>query len=289
MLARFGLALMWTLRFLPLAALSRAGEGFGWVLSVLAVERARICRINLEKCFPELSRSERDALVRAHFLVLGRSLLERGILWWSRRSRVERLVRLAGVEHLEPLRTRPVILFAPHFVGMDAGWTRLTCAYDLTSVYARQKNAMLDGVLLRRRTRFGRQRVFSRQQGIRSALGALRKGMPMYYLPDHDFGRRDAIFVPFFGVPAATVPGLSRLARLAGALVVPCVTRMLPGGQGYEVRIHQAWDDFPTDDLQADTSRMNAFIEERVREMPEQYYWTHKRFKTRPAGETGWY
>ena len=104
-----------------------------------------------------------------------------------------------------------------------------------------------------------------------------------------DFGPRDAIFVPFFGVPAATITGLSRLARVAGASVVPCITRMLPGGAGYELRCYPAWDNYPSDDVAADTRRMNAYIEERVLEMPEQYLWAHKRFKTRPAGEMKWY
>ena len=100
-----------------------------------------------------------------------------------------------------------------------------------------------------------------------------------------DFGARDSVFAPFFGVQAATITGLSRLSRAAGASVVPCVTRLLPGGQGYVVEIGDAWTDFPTADVDADTRRMNAFIENTVRSMPEQYYWVHRRFKTRPEGE----
>jgi Kdo2-lipid IVA lauroyltransferase/acyltransferase len=148
---------------------------------------------------------------------------------------------------------------------------------------------VVNAVLLAGRTRFGRQRALARQQGVRAGLAAIKEHLPFYYLPDMDYGPRDSVFVPFFGVPAATVTGLARLARLARARVVPCVTRMLPGGAGYEVRCFAAWDDFPGDDPVADTRRMNAFIEERVREMPEQYFWTHKRFKTRPPGEPRWY
>jgi KDO2-lipid IV(A) lauroyltransferase len=112
----------------------------------------------------------------------------------------------------------------------------------------------------------------------------MREGLPFYYLPDMDFGARDSVFVPFFGVPTATITGLSRIARLAGAAIVPVLTQQLPGGRGYVLRFYPAWDRFPTDDPEADARRMNAFIEERVREMPEQYHWLHKRFKTRPAG-----
>jgi KDO2-lipid IV(A) lauroyltransferase len=146
----------------------------------------------------------------------------------------------------------------------------------------------MSAALYRGRMRFGAQRLFSRQEGIRVALAELKKGRPFYYLPDMDYGPRDALFVPFFGVPAATITGLARLARLAGAAVVPCVTRRLPGGR-YGVRCEPAWDNYPSGDLEADTRRMNAWIEERVRDLPEQYLWTHKRFKTRPRGEERWY
>jgi KDO2-lipid IV(A) lauroyltransferase len=124
---------------------------------------------------------------------------------------------------------------------------------------------------------------------VRSVVKALRRGLPFYYLPDMDFGSRDSIFVPFFGVPAATVTGLSRIARLAGATVVPAVTRQLPGAAGYVLTFYPAWRDFPSHDVERDTRRMNAFIEERVLEMPEQYYWLHKRFKTRPPGDAKFY
>lgn len=280
---------MWMLHFLPLAALARLGEAFGMALYALATERCRVCRINLERCFPQSSEAERSRLARAHFRSLGRSLLERALLWWAPRERLLRLVRLVGFEHVEAARSAPLLLLVPHFLALDTGFTRLACEIDMASVFARQKVRALDAMLLKGRTRFGRQRLFSRQEGIRPALAALREGVPFYYLPDQDYGPRDTIFAPFFGVPAATITGLSRLARLAGCRVVPCVTRMLPGGAGYEVRCHAAWDNFPTEDVEADTRRMNAFIEEQVRQMPEQYHWTHKRFKTRPPGEAKWY
>ena len=289
MLARLGLAAMWLLHFLPLALLARAGEALGMLFYTFGVERRRVCLLNLARCVPELAASERSALARRHFRAVGRSLLERGILWWAPRGRIVRMARLSGVENLRALAGQPVILLAPHFVALDVGFARLACDGDFTGIYANQKSAVINRMLLAGRTRFGRQRVFSRQEGVRGPLAALKEGFPFYYLPDQDYGPRDAIFVPFFGVPAATITGLSRLARLAGARVVPCVTRMLPGSGGYEVTCYPAWDNFPTEDVAADTRRMNAFVEARVSEMPEQYLWTHKRFKTRPAGEAKWY
>lgn len=289
MLIRLAIALVWALHFLPFPALAKFGEGVGTLLYFLGHERRNVCLTNLARCFPEMPEKERRALAKAHFRAFGRSVLERSILWWAPRERVIELVRVVGLERIKALEGRPLILLAPHFVGLDAGCTRLTCEIDMAGIYARQKNPAFNTLLLSGRTRFGHQRAISRQEGVRPALAALKEGIPFYYLPDLDYGARDTIFVPFFGVPAATITGLSRMARLSGARVVPCVTRMLPGGAGYELRCYPAWENFPSDDEAADARRMNAFIEERVREMPEQYFWTHKRFKTRPAGEPKWY
>ena len=293
-MAWFGLALMWLLRLLPGALLAAIGSAFGMLLYALARERRTVCHINLERCFPDMSAAEREAVARGHFACFARSLLDRGVLWWSSRDTVMNRITVVGMQHLRAAQAEgPVILFAPHFVGLDAGWTRLTCELDLASVYANQKSRVMSDALYDGRMRFGSQQLFSRQDGIRPALAALKTGVPFYYLPDMDYGPRDALFVPFFGVPAATITGLARLARLAGrgemaARVVPCVTRMLPGGR-YELCCHPAWDNYPGQDIEADTRRMNDFIEQRVLEMPEQYLWTHKRFKTRPAGEAKWY
>lgn len=285
MFARFAIAVVWLLHFLPLAFLARLGEGFGMLLYALARERRRVCTINLARCFPELPEHARVALARRHFRVLGRSVLERGILWWSSRERITRLVRVRGREHFERELGRPLILLAPHFVSLDAGVTRMICEWDMCGIFATQKDPLFNRIMLAGRTRFGRQRAISRQQGVRPALAAIKEGLPFYYLPDQDFGARDAIFLPFFGVSAATVTGMSRMARISGARIIPCVTRMLEGGAGYELVFHRAWDDYPGANIETDTRRMNDFIEARIREMPEQYLWVHKRFKTRPPGE----
>ena len=281
---RFVLALIWLLHFLPLAVLARIGSAFGLVLYVLISARRRVGMTNLRLCFPAWTEAERRRLVRRHFQAFGRAILERGILWWSSKTRVMRVVRFEGLEHWKAVQGQPVIWLAPHFVGLDMGGTRLAAEFEAASMYSRQKNPLLDAILYHGRTRFVMPRLFSRQEGLRPLVKAMREGLPFYYLPDMDFGPRDSVFVPFFGVPAATVTGLSRIARLARAIVVPVVTRQLPGGQGYVLRFYPAWSDFPTEDAEADARRMNAFIEERVLELPEQYHWLHKRFKTRPPG-----
>ena len=287
MISRLGIALFWLLHWLPLPVLARFGEGLGMVLYILAAPRRHIVATNLRLCFPDMDQKTRNKLARAHFRVLGRSMLEHGLSWWASPERLKRLIQLKGVERLEHfMETRqPVILLVPHFVGLDIAGTRLSLLGDFVSMYARQKNKVLDYWLYYGRRRFNDQLLLSRQDGIRSTVKAMKSGRPFFYLPDMDYGAEDAIFVPFFGVQAATITGLSRLARLAGAIVMPCTTRLLPKGKGYVVEIGEPWENFPTKDVDADTLRMNQWIEQAVRTMPEQYYWVHRRFKTRPAGE----
>lgn len=285
MTVRAGMALVWLLHFLPLGVLAKLGEWVGMLLFVLGRERREVARTNLRLCFPQWNEDKRETILRKHFRAFGRNLLEHGILWWSSRERIEKLVRIEGLENWQAVRKQPVIWLAPHFVGLDMGGVRITSEFPLVSMYSQQKNSLVNGLLLHGRTRFGASILVSRQEGVRPIINALREGVPFYYLPDMDFGPRDSLFVPFFGVPAATIPGLSRLARMTGAKIVPCVTRQLPGAAGYVLRFYPAWEDFPGDSVEADTRRMNAFIEERVLEIPEQYFWLHKRFKTRPPGE----
>ena len=284
-----GIFIFWLLHFLPLPLLALVGQGLGMLFYLIGRERRRVTRINLSLCFPELDADARERLVRRHFRALGRSILERCISWWSRGERIRRLVRVEGIEHLQAVLGKPLIMLAPHFVGLDMGGSRIALDVHAASMYSKQKNPVLDRLLLHGRQRFNAPYLFSRKDNVRSVVKVMRRGIPFYYLPDMDFGPRDSIFVPFFGVPTATITGVSRLARLAGAAVVPVITRQLSWGRGYVLTYYPAWENFPTSDVEADTRRVNAFIETRIREMPEQYYWVHKRFKTRPEGEVKFY
>ena len=286
-MTRILLVVMWLLHWLPLPLLAALGRGFGLLLYALVRERRRITLINLGLCFPQLSAAEKSALARRHFAVLGRSLLELGLWWWASAARIKRLVRIEGEEKLAAYQGKQVILLAPHFVALDAGGVRLGIDHAMVSIYARAKNRVFDGALRRGRERFGKLQLVARTDGVSKVLRPLRAGIPFYYLPDMDYGRREAVFVPFFGYPAATITGLSRLAKISGAVVLPVITRMVD--DHYVTSIGEAWSDFPTDDVVADTRRMNAFLETEIMKSPEQYYWLHKRFKTRPRGEKGVY
>ncbi|WP_028995144.1 lysophospholipid acyltransferase family protein [Azonexus hydrophilus] len=285
--SRCAVFLLWLIHFLPPVAIAGLGTGIGAVLYRLGRDRRRVTETNLRLCFPEKSEDERRLIGKAHFALLGRAMLDRSLFWWRPPRYLESLITIRGEEKLRELldQGKPVILFAPHFLGLDAGGVALIMRFDIVSTYSNQKNPIFNELILRGRQRFGNQFLLSRQDGIRATIKAMRAGRPYYYLPDMDFGRRDSVFVPFFNIQTATITGLSRLARAAGATVVPCVTRMHPDRPGYQLEIGDPWDDFPTEDIEADTRRMNAFIEDAIATMPEQYYWVHRRFKTRPAGE----
>ena len=277
-----GVLILWLAHFLPLPWIGAIGAALGSVIYLFG--RGRVTRINLALCFPEMTPEECYELGRRHFRMLGRNAVELGIMVWGSEEELLRLIHVEGIEHLKAAEGRPIIALAPHFIGLNMGGIRVAYEYPGTaSIYSRQKNPVLDRIFLRARTRFGNPHLVSRQEGLRSVIRVVKSGKPFYFLPDMDFGRRDAIFSPFFGVPAATITTLPRLAKLAHAAVIPVVTQQV--GDGYIVRFYPEWKDFPTDDIEADVRRMNAFIEDRVREMPEQYFWAHKRFKTRPPGE----
>jgi KDO2-lipid IV(A) lauroyltransferase len=277
-----GVVVLWLVHFLPLRWIGAIGAALGAV--VYQFGRGRVTRINLALCFPQMPEAERHALGLKHFKMLGRNALELSVMVWGSQEELLRLITIEGGEHWEAAAGRPVILLAPHFIGLNMGGIRVAYQFPGTaSVYSRQKNPVLDRIFLKARSRFGAPHLVSRQEGLRSIIRVIKSGKPFYFLPDMDFGPRDAIFSPFFGVPAATITTLPRLAKLTGAAVMPLVTRQV--GDGYVARLYPAWKDYPSADLEADVRRMNAFIEERVLEMPEQYFWAHKRFKTRPPGE----
>ena len=279
-----GVFVLWMVHFLPLAWIGALGAGLGSLLYRFG--RGHVTRVNLALCFPEMTEQARHDLGLRHFRMLGRNAVELSIMVWGSEQQLLELIRLDGLEHLAAAAAggRPVIVFAPHFIGLNMGGIRVAHAYPGTaSIYSRQKNPVLDRIFLNARTRFGNPHLVSRQEGLRSVIRVIKAGKPFYFLPDMDFGIRDAIFSPFFGVPTATITALPRIAKLTGAAIVPVVTRQ--EGLGYVAQCYPAWTGYPTGDVEADVRRMNAFIEERVREMPEQYFWAHKRFKTRPPGE----
>ena len=278
-----GVLLMRALAYLPLPVLRALGAALGTALFVLARKRRQVALTNLRLCFPGWSEAERQRVARLNFRRFAQAFIDRAWVWHAPPEVVRQRIRLTGA--VDELRQpAAAVLFAPHFYGMDAGGAAIMQqAVRLGgSIYSPQKNAALDAWIRAGRERFGDVVLINRRDGVKAAVKSLREGRYLYLLPDMDLGPQDSVFAPFFGVPAATVPALPRLARLGRARVVPTVTRMTAAG--YEVQVHPAWQHYPGEDAAADTALMNQRLEEYIRTMPEQYYWVHKRFKTRPPG-----
>lgn len=289
MLVRFGVFILWLIHFLPFGVIVAIGNGIGSLLYLVAADRRRVGAVNLKLCFPQMSDQARSSLLKNHFRMFARGLIERSILWWASAERINSLIRVEGIEHFEAVAGKPSILLTPHFVGMDAGGQWVAQQVDTVCMYANQKNAYMTELLLKKRARFRNQKLYSRQQGLRPIIKGMRAGMPFIYPPDQDQGVKDGVFVPFFGVPAATMTSVSRIAQMTGAKVVPSITRVLQGAGGYVLTFYPAWENYPSGDEVADARHMNAFIEQRILEMPEQYFWLHKRFKNRPEGAERYY
>ncbi len=271
----------------------RWGRALGHLTPWLLRSRAHIVQVNLAKCFPELGARERQALARRHFNLLAQSFVDRGLCWYGSPERIRDTVTLTGAEHLQSLldQGKRILMFAPHFIGLDAAATRLTLfLQESATLYSRQSDADVDAIMRAGRSRFNKVHMISRQDGVRGLIRQLLRGIPVYYLPDMDFGRQGSAFIPFFGVPAATLLSAAQIASNWDVAIVPIISRLDLQSGRYLVEIGPPLADFPgADDQIAATTRLNALIEAAVRQDPAQYYWVHRRFKTRPAGESGFY
>jgi len=278
------------LAFAPRVFVRAAARAVGELAFIFARYRRRVALRNLELCFPDWSEEKKAAVARAHFCCYARAFIERFQVWFGTPARLKKEIQLRDFHYFSAHEPGPIIVLAPHFLGLDAGGVRFQMERRFVSLYSEQSNEELNDWTRRGRERFNDPILVSRQQGLSTAARWLKRGLPFYFLPDMDLGRREAVFVPFFGVPAATVTSVVRLSRMMNAVVVPLVTRMT--SDGYEARFYPGWR-HPNDDqvetIEQGVRRMNAFIEARILEMPEQYLWTHRRFKTRPRGEPSLY
>ncbi len=288
---RLLLALMWLLHWLPLPILGRIGKAVGSLLFVFMRKRRHITLTNLQLCLPHLSRAERLHLARSHFQYFARSVLERSILWWAPPARLSRLIQVVSPVPIQDMMNRPTIFLCPHFVCLEVAGVAITMQAPACSIYTKQRNKIFDAALRKGRLRFtpDENNLLSREAGVKPIIRAMKSGRAFLMLPDMDFGVRDSIFTPYFGIPAATLTSPARLTTATDGQIIPVVTRFLPAYQGWQVIFYPPWENYPGTDINAATRRMNAFIEERVLESPVEYFWSHKRFKTRPEGEKNVY
>ena len=291
MLMKLGFIFLYLVQLLPLRAIHALAKCVGWLSYYAVAPRRRIGLINLRHCFPDWTEQQRRKVLRDHFYHMAMLLLEYGLYWYGDAKRLKSMVRYQDKHYLDEALSagEKVILLYPHFTAFEAAVYALNQDVPLISVYSHQKNKQLDEQILEGRHRYNNVFLIGRTEGLRAIIKRIKtSNAPFLYLPDQDFGRRESIFVNFFDIPTATITGLSRIAALTKAKVIPAIPTREADGT-VTLRFYPSWEQFPSDDVVADTQRMNDFIQARVCEQPAQYYWLHKRFKTRPEGEVSFY
>ncbi|QZA77796.1 lipid A biosynthesis lauroyl acyltransferase [Deefgea tanakiae] len=283
---KFASALLWLLHLLPFRVMQWIAIPLGSLLFFIFGRRRKVGLTNLKLCFPEWSPARRRTVLRQHFIAMTSTLLGYSILLHASKNRLRRLIHIEGFEHFTAVQDRPIIMLVPHFLGLDYGGMGYIMDHKGSSMYAEQRGVFHE-ISLKIRSRYNDPVLIKRTDGIRSIVRSLKSKLPFYYLPDQDMGPQQSIFAPFFGVSTATLPMLGKLAEMTNAVVIPVITTI---AKGHVVsRYYPAWENFPSGDMLADTTRMNQFIEDIAREHPSQYYWLHRRFKTRPEGEASVY
>ncbi|SMG35689.1 lipid A biosynthesis lauroyl acyltransferase [Paraburkholderia susongensis] len=294
MLSRYGaklaIGLLKLFALLPYGLVARFGDGVGWLLYQIPSSRKRIVHTNLKLCFPEWSDEHREDVAQKHFRHAIRSYLERSVQWFGSPKKLEKLIQLDSAIDLTDPNLPPTLFLGFHFVGIEAGsiFLNYSLKRQCGSLYQPMSNPELEEVAKAARARFGAD-MASRADSARIVLRWLRERKPVMLGADMDYGARNSTFVPFFGVPTCTLTAVGRLAKVGHAQVVPFIGEVLPHYKGYRLKVFKPWDNYPTGDDDADARRMNEFLEEQIPLIPEQYYWVHKRFKTRPPGVPGVY
>ena len=286
-----GLGLLWLIVQLPYRVLLMLGRALGALMYRLAGARRRIATRNLELCFAQLSAAERERLLRENFASTGIAFFEMAMSWWWPKARLAKLAHIEGLEHLRQAQAegQGVILMALHFTTLEIGAALLGQQHTIDGMYREHDNPLFDFIQRRGRERHNLDASAIEREDIRAMLKVLRAGRAIWYAPDQDYGRKQSIFVPLFGIQAATVTATSKFARLGKARVVPFTQQRLADGSGYRLVIHPPLEGFPGESEEADCLRINQWVEQAVSALPEQYLWAHRRFKTRPTGEPGLY
>ena len=282
-----GLGLLWLVVQLPYSWLLRIGRVLGAGMYRVASDRRCIAKRNLELCFPEKTPDERKRLLKENFASTGIAFFEMAMSWWWPRERLARLSHIEGLEHLKQAQRdgQGVILMALHFTTLEVGAALLGQQHTIDGMYREHKNPLFDFIQRRGRERHNLDSLAIEREDVRGMFKLLRAGRAIWYAPDQDYGAKQSIFVPLFGILAATVPATSKFAKLGKALVVPFTQERLADGSGYRLVIHPPFSDFPGASDEADCIRINQWIESAVSACPEQYLWAHRRFKSRPPGE----
>lgn len=286
------MGVLWLLIQLPFKWLKKLGAAIGRFLYYFAKSRRKIALRNLELCFPELTEQERILIVKRNFAAMGIAFFEMAISWWWPKKKFAKLAKkVDGLEHLKKAHEagQGVLLMSLHFTTLEIGAALLSTMYPMNGMYRQHKNAFFDYIQRAGRETYNLEGEAIERDDIKTMLKVMRSGGTIWYAPDQDYGAKQSIFVPLFGISTATVTATSKFARLGKAKVIPFVQKPLEDGSGYHLVIYPPLDDFPSESEEKDCLRINQWVEHCVKEQLDQYLWAHRRFKTRPVGETSLY
>ena len=277
-----GVFLLRLFALLPYGLILRLGPWLGRLYARVLPKRRVIAKTNIDLCFPDKSPAWREQLLRDSFDSLGVTLLEAPLAWWAPTRRMARLAHIHGLENLQQAlaRGKGVLLLSAHLNSPEFGGRLLAHEQPFAALYRPSNNPVIDRMISRARLKW--LPAIIPRHNARGAVRALKQGQAVWYAVDQNAGRRESVFVDFFGIPASTNPATARLARLSGAVVVPFRAVRRKDGRGHDLYLEAPWENFPSGDLVADTQRVNDLVERWVRETPEQYMWIHRRFRTRP-------
>ncbi|WP_445425479.1 MULTISPECIES: LpxL/LpxP family Kdo(2)-lipid IV(A) lauroyl/palmitoleoyl acyltransferase [unclassified Alishewanella] len=281
-----GVGLMYLISWLPYRVLMTLGAALGKLLFKALKSRQKIARRNLELCFPQKSAAEREALLWRNAEESGKAMFETVIGWWWPDWRVRRLAHITGYEHIQQAvaNGKGILLLAGHFLHLEAAGRVIGLTHPSIGFYRPNNNPLMDYLQYHGRSRSNKYMIGKRD--VKGLIQALNQQEVCFYLPDQDYGRSRAEFVPFFAVAdTATTTGTLLFANAANCVVIPIYTYRLPDYRGYQIDILPAFDHFPSGDDRADVTRVNQWVEQAVLKNPEQYMWLHRRFKTRPDAE----
>ncbi len=279
------------LSLLPYGALISIGYGLGYIASKIPSDRNRVININLNLCFPDLCKTQIDLLRKKHWRLLGRSLVEKSIIWLGSEKQLSRMIEVQSSVDLKS--RKPRILVNMHFTGIEGAIILSALAKRMhwprtSGFFQRMKNPFFNQKMIGWRNRFGGNSI-DRQGNTKAIIREIRNGDLIIVAPDIDLGLKDSEFVPFFGIETNTITTVSRLASITGAEVCLMTTTLKEDESGYLCKISEPLKDFPTNDHKEDTARLNQYFEDEIRLRPAEYYWVHKRFKNRPNQEANPY
>ncbi len=286
----FTIGLLRLICLLPLPALQNIGSVLGIFIYRVVASRRRAARINLKQAYPDFSDQQINALNKKAFRSLGISVFETALAWFSKSETLQKICIIEGKEHLDKAmaKNKGVLLLTGHFTTLDMGGHLIgTYVSKYNAVFKKAHSPLFNALMVHYRSKMGDELIETKN--VRGIIRGLKKGHATWFGPDQDFGDQDIVFTPFLGGIASTLTATAKIAKMTGAAVVPFYPVRLAQGKGYKLIVLPALDNFPSDDIEADSARVNRIIENMVYDCPEQYLWLHKRFKTQADRKTNIY